>query len=116
LTEYAFAVEKGEDENYIISNKLSENFWYAGYNKKGQLNNKRRNKVQVGTTRTEINNDLYEKFGELFELLASQTKVYEKGWFGADGVIYYFAITEKMEKEKQVKPGLSQRNTIGQVC
>ena len=92
--EYAFSVEKIGEQNYIISNKLSESFWYAGFNKKGNINNKRRNRVIVSTTKTEINNDLYLKIGELFELLANQTKVYEKDWLGFDGVIYYFATTK----------------------
>jgi len=93
--EYSFSVEKIEEKNYIISNELSENFWYAGYDKKGNMDNKRRNRVKISTIKTEINNDLYLKIGELFELLANQTKVYEKDRFGFDGVTYYFTTTEE---------------------
>jgi len=93
--EYAFSVEKIGEKYYIIFNKLSANFWYAGYDKKGNMDNKRRNSVKLNTIKTEINNDLYLKIGELFELLASQTKVYEKEWFGCDGVTYYFTTTDK---------------------
>ena len=93
--EYAFSVEKIEEKNYIISNKLSESFWYAGFDKNGKTVPKQRNKVKVSTIKTEISNDLYLKIGELFELLANQTKVYEKDWVGLDGVTYYFATTDK---------------------
>ena len=92
--EYAFSVEKIEEKNYIISNKLSESFWYAGYDKKGKMDNKRRSRVKIRTIKTEINDDLYLKIGELFEILANQTKVYEKDWLGLDGVTYYFATTD----------------------
>ena len=93
--EYAFSVEKIGDKNYIISNKLSENFWYAGYDDEGNLDNKRRSRVKIITIKTEINNDLYLKIGKLFELLANQTKVYEKNRRGLDGVSYYFTTTDK---------------------
>ena len=93
--EYTFSVEKIEEKNYIISNKLSESFWYAGYDKKGKIDNKRRSRVKVRTIKTEITDDLYLKIGELFELLANQTKVSEKDWLGFDGVTYYFATTDK---------------------
>ena len=93
--EYAFSVEKIEEKNYIISNKLSESFWYAGFGENGKNTPKQRDKVKVSTIKAEINNDLYLKIGELFELLANQTKVYEKDWFGVDGVTYYFTTTDK---------------------
>ena len=83
--EYAFSVEKIEEKNYIISNKLSENFWYA----------KKSNGVKVSTIKIEINNDLYLRIGELFELLANQTKVYKEDLGGLDGITYYFATTDK---------------------
>ena len=93
--EYAFSVERIGEKNYIISNKLSESFWHAGYDKKGNMNNKRRNEVKISTIKTEINNDLYLKIGELFELLANQTKVYDEYLLlGLDGVTYYFATTD----------------------
>ena len=93
--EYAFSVETIGEKFYIISNKFSENFWYAGYDKNGKMDNKKRKNVKLNTVKTEINTDLYLKIGELFELLASQTKVYEKDWVGFDGVTYYFTTTDK---------------------
>jgi len=96
-SEYAFSVEKDDEKCYIISNKLSENYWYA----------KDRKSVKINTRKTEINNDLYLKIGELFELLTEQTKEkerkYEKGpngemyeiiEIGADGTTYLFANTD----------------------
>ena len=85
--EYAFSVEEISGKFYIISNMLSENYWYAGYENK-------RNSVKVNTSKIEINNDLYLKIGELFELLAEQTK---RGLqiIGEDGVTYYFTSTDK---------------------
>jgi len=93
--EYAFSVEKINEKNYIISNKFSENFWYAGYDEKGNMDNKKRNTVKITTVKTEINDDLYLIIGELFGLLAKQTKVYEKNRTGLDGVTYYFTTTDK---------------------
>ena len=92
---YAFSVEKNDEKYYIITNTLSENFWYAGYDKKGNMDNKRRKSVKLNTIKTEINNELYLKIGELFELLANQTKVPEKKQFGCDGTTYYFSTTDK---------------------
>ena len=90
-SEYAFSVEEIGGMFYIISNKFSENYWYAGYESK-------RNSVKANTTKTEINNDLYLKIGELFELLAEQTKEIETSVIGFDGVTYYFATTDKTGK------------------
>ena len=62
-SEYAFSVEEIDGKFYIISNRLSEKYRI-----------KTRDLVKVNTTKTEINNELYLKIGELFELLAEQTK------------------------------------------
>ena len=93
--EYAFSVEEIDKKNYIISNTFSESFWYAGYDKKGSMNNERRKSVKLNTIKTEINNDLYLLIGELFEIL-----VYELHGGGNDGVTYYFATTDKNGKIK----------------
>ncbi len=79
--EYAFSAEKIGNAHYLIANSLSENYWYA----------KKRNKVRLLTRKTEIGSDLYLKLGELFQVLAEQTKEpKEKSW-GLDGVMYYFS-------------------------
>ena len=93
---YAFSVEKNGEKNHIISNTFSKNFWQAGYNKKIEIVSKKWKSVKLRTSKTEINNDLYLVVGELFELLANQTKVYEKERFlGVDGTNYYFETTDK---------------------
>ena len=80
-SEYAFSVEEIRGKFYIISNIFSENYWYAGY--------KKRNSVKINTTKTEINNNLYLKIGELFELLVKQTKEKERKFkVGLNGEIY----------------------------
>jgi hypothetical protein len=83
--EYSFSIEKIEGKNYVVSNRMSENFWYA----------KKRKKVKVITSKTELTNDLYLKIVDLFKLLEEQTKKPEKDIRGSDGVIYYFATTDK---------------------
>ena len=93
--QYAFSIETINNKHYIVSNSFSENYWYAGYDEKGNMDNKRRNRVKISTIKTEINNDLYLKVGELFQLLAEQTKKPEEEIMGLDGVTYYFATTNK---------------------
>ena len=100
--EYAFSVEKVNEKNYIISNKFSENFWYAGYDEEGNMVHEKRNTVKITTIKTEINDDLYLIIGELFERLANQTKVHEKNRRGLDGVSYYFTT---MDKNGEIKIG-----------
>ena len=74
---YAFSVEKSEGECYVISNKFSTsyteivNYWMAEFNGGEDT-------VKIETSKIKINNDLYLKIGELFELLAVQTKEKEK--------------------------------------
>lgn len=83
--EYAFSVETIGDTHYLVANSLSENYWYA----------KKRKKVRLLTRKTEIGNDLYSSLGELFQVLAEQTKNPEKKTWGLDGVIYYFSSVGK---------------------
>jgi len=99
--EYAFSVEKIDDKIYVISNKLSENCWYALVEGRG-------NSLSINSKKTEISTELYLKIGELFELLTEQTKekegrfetlpdgtVVEYIEFGSDGETYIFTITDK---------------------
>ncbi|MDD2244538.1 MAG: hypothetical protein PHR13_08025 [Dysgonamonadaceae bacterium] len=102
-SEYAFSVEATDGKYYIISNGLSENFWYA----------RERNKVKVITNKTEIDHTLYSKIGELFQIFVEQTKKIEtdsvsysfvtsdndtiegvKRVIKLDGEVYYFTITD----------------------
>lgn len=83
--EYAFSVETSEGKNYIVSNRLSENYWYSD----------KKEKVELISNKTEITNDLYLKIVDLFKLLEEQTKKPKKDLIGFDGVTYYFATTDK---------------------
>ena len=84
-SEYSFSIETIEGKNYVVSNKMSENFWYA----------KIRKKVKLVSNKTELTNDLYLKIVDLFKLLEEQTKEPEDDLMGNDGVTYYFATTNK---------------------
>jgi len=84
-SEYSFSIETIEGKNYVVSNKMSENYWYA----------KKRKKVKLISNKTELTNDLYLKIVDLFKLLEEQTKDTEGDLMGVDGVTYYFATTDK---------------------
>ena len=90
--EYAFSIETIDGKNYILSNRLSENYWYA----------KNKKKVKLISNKKELNNDLYLKIVDLYKLLEKQTKKPDNELVGADGVTYYFATTDK---NGQVKIG-----------
>ena len=90
--EYSFSVETIEGRNYVISNRLSESYWYAE-NKK---------KVKLISSKTELTNELYLKIVDLFKLLEEQTKKTDTDLMGMDGVTYYFATTDK---NGQIKTG-----------
>ena len=85
--EYAFSVEEIEGKHYILSNIFSEDYWAAGHSGT-------RDSVKIKTSKVEINNDLYLKIGELFEILTEQAKT--TGFIlGVDGEAYYFSTTDK---------------------
>ena len=94
--EYSFSIETIEGKNYVVSNRMSENYWYA----------KNRKKVELVSNKTELVNELYLKIVDLFKLLEEQTKEPERDLnkisVNVDGVTYYFAITNK---NGQVKIG-----------
>ena len=90
--EYSFSIETIDGKQYVVSNRLSESYWYA----------KNRNKVKLISNKTELQNDLYLKIVDLFKLLEEQTKKPESDMMGLDGVTYYFATTNK---NGQVKTG-----------
>jgi len=92
--EYAFSVEKIENKNYIISNKLSNGYWHW-WRFRYVYYTERRDSIKVSTSMTEINNDLYLKIGELFEHLAAQIRKHENPSMGFDGVSYFFSTTDK---------------------
>ena len=83
--EYSFSIETIDGKEYVVSNRLSESYWYA----------KNRNKVKLISNKTELQNDLYLKIVDLFKLLEEQTKKPESEMMGLDGVTYYFASTDK---------------------
>jgi hypothetical protein len=81
--ERSFSAEKKDDGYFIISDWLSDSYWYA----------KDKKRVKVRTGSTEIDEELYKTIGELFQLLAKQTRKPETDEMGNDGTIYYFAST-----------------------
>lgn len=83
--EYSFSIESLEGQTYVVSNRLSESYWYA----------KNRKKVKLISSKTELTNDLFLKIVDLFKLLEAQTKKPENDLMGLDGVTYYFATTDK---------------------
>ena len=83
--EYAFSIELIKDKKFVVSNRLTENYWYATD----------KYKVKMISGRAELTNDLYLKIAELFKLLAEQTRKPETDFSGLDGTTYYFATTEK---------------------
>ena len=72
---YAFSVETIGGKTYIISNSLSHS-----------LSLKKTN-VKPKTNKTKIENKLYIKIGELFQLLAEQTKTIEIYTYTKDGTL-----------------------------
>jgi len=84
-SEYSFSIETIEGKSYVVSDKMSENFWYA----------KNRKKVKLISNKTELTNDLYLKIVDLFKLLEEQTKESGDDLMGKDGETYYFATTDK---------------------
>jgi hypothetical protein len=83
--EYAFSIEKIDEKYFILSNTFSENYWYA----------KNRKSVKIIKDKVEIGEALYLKIGELFDILAEQTKKIETDIIGFDGVTYYFTTTDQ---------------------
>jgi len=100
--EYSFSIETKKGKNYVVSNRFSENYWYA----------KNKKKVKLFSHKTKLANDFYLKLVDLFKLLEEQTKEPESKVkvvdgvihmvSGADGTSYYFATTDK---NGQVKIG-----------
>lgn len=90
--EYSFSVETIAGKHYVVSNRLSKNYWHA----------KNKKKVKRISKKTELTNDLYFKIVDLFKLLAEQTREQVNELVGLDGVTYYFATTDK---NGQIKVG-----------
>jgi len=94
--QYSFSIETIEGKNYVVSNRMSENYGYS----------KNRKKVELVSNKTGLVNELYLKIVDLFKLLEEQTKEPERDLnkitIRADGVSYNFATTDK---NGQVKIG-----------
>ncbi|MEJ5105070.1 hypothetical protein [Chryseobacterium sp. MYb328] len=100
--EYAFSVETIDNGYYIISNRFSENFWYA----------KKRNQVKLISHKTEIDSTLYLKIGNLFQILTQQMKTSEKEKRGFDGTMFYFATTDTNGQMKTGETWSPNDNTV----
>jgi hypothetical protein len=99
--EYSFSIEQKNDRYIIISNWLSQNFWYA----------QNRLSVKLMSSTIEIKEDLYEIVGELFQLLAKQTKKPTDIIAGSDGTIYYFTTVDSTGKIKIGKTWSPDKNS-----
>jgi hypothetical protein len=82
--EYGFAIEKKKNKYFINSITLSESYWRA----------KNRNEVKVIREKNEIEQELYNQIGRLFQLLAKQTEKYDTIYYKSDGETYYFITTD----------------------
>jgi hypothetical protein len=82
--EYAFSVEKISDDYILVSNSLSENYWYA----------KKRKRVKVFRRQVPIDESFYLLICDLFKVVIQQARVPEMDIFGLDGVAYYFETTD----------------------
>lgn len=100
--EYSFSIETIKGKNYVVSNKLSTNYWYA--------NNK--NEVELFTNKLELSNALFLKIVELFGILDEQTKKPEENSMGCDGVTYYFATTNKDGQVKIAETWSPDKNSL----
>jgi hypothetical protein len=81
--EYAFSIEKKNKKFFVISISLSESYWRA----------KDKNAVKFTIEKHTIEKELFKKIGDLFQLLANQTKSYELINYSTDGEKYYFMST-----------------------
>ena len=88
--EYSFSIETIDGKNYVVSNSLSESYWYA----------KNKKQVKLISNKKELTYDLYLKIVGLFKLLEEQTRKPESDLMGNDGVTYYFATTDKSGQVK----------------
>jgi hypothetical protein len=70
--EYSFSIESKKDKQYILTNKIPQNYWYT----------EDKRKVQLISNQKVINLALYEKIGRLFQILAEQTQEPEKPTIG----------------------------------
>ena len=100
--EYSFSLEKIDGKQYIVCNRLSENYWYTE-NKK---------KVKLITNKIELHEDLFLKITELFKLLDEQTRESENDSMGFDGIIYYFSTIDKNSNLNTGKTWSPTDNTL----
>lgn len=88
IGEYAFSIEVIKDKYYVVSNSMSENYWYS----------KKRNDVQLKSNKKEIEGELYNKIGELFLTLDQNTAKHDEEKMDTNGTTYYFSSTNKEGK------------------
>ena len=82
--EYAFSIEKENQNYFLISITLSESYWRA----------KNKENVKFETKKRRVDKKFYHKIGYLFQLLAKQTKSYEIEPYYIDGESFYFLTTD----------------------
>ena len=107
--EYAMSVEKKGGHYSLVSNTLSRTYWQS---EKGS--------VKVNKKSVAISPALYQSLGAIFNLVTSQIQDLDGNSMGVDGVVYYFASSDKTgntlmgRKWSPAKGSLMER--LVQVC
>lgn len=86
--EQAFSCQTEGNKKVIMSNTLSESYWYTENNKK----------IKLKTNSKEISDELFTALKSLFNLVSSQIKPLEKEIYVTDGEIYYFEMPQESGK------------------
>ena len=81
--EYAWSLERSPDGVSLLTNMLSENFWYA-----------RNKNVTVTSRKILLEAELAEAAEELFRAAVAETRPPLEGYYGCDGTTWTFAVDD----------------------
>lgn len=98
--EYAWSLEQqGNDEHFIVINKLKENFWYT-------------RDSSMLTTRVTISRSLYDAIAGMFAVAVGQTRKADEDTGILDGVSYYLSATGKYGALRTGKTQSPERGSL----
>ncbi|AWG21881.1 hypothetical protein FFWV33_10250 [Flavobacterium faecale] len=100
--EYAFSIEKKNEEYFVVSITPSESYWRA----------KNKKNVKFESKKLKIDKKFYSKISHLFQLLAKQTKSYDNEIYSTDGETYYFITADNNGKTKTGKIWTPTNNSL----
>ena len=100
--EYAFSIEKKNEEYFVVSITPSESYWRA----------KNKENVKFENNKNKIDKNFYLKIGRLFQLLDKQTKNYDTEIYNLDGETYYFITADSNGKTKIGKTWSPAKNSL----